>query len=170
MTVYAETNYQGRSLVIKEQNADFYNDNFNGKHPESIRIAGKCRWLLYTSSNFEGSSFIVQPGKKYPTPYQWGHSDVRINSAHALPPQGMRATAIFANTDFNRQMVVIEKSNPDLASLGFPAYSDSSYNVTRGKWTIYEYDNYQGHNVTTSKSFKVVSAAMMGSIGSVKRL
>ena len=170
LTVYAEANYEGRSLVVKEQNADFYNDNFNHMYPESLKITGKCHWLLYTSSNFEGSSFIVQPSKPYPTPYEWGHSDVSINSARALPPRGTRAIAIFANTQFNHQMVVIKKSNPDLASLGFPAYSDSSYIVTGGKWTLYEYDNYQGRNVTTSRSFKVVSEATIGSIGSVKRL
>lgn len=109
----------------------------------------------------------MQPGKAYPTPYEWGHSDVSINSARALPPQGTRAIAIFETGDFNHHMVVVRKSNADLTSLGL--YSGASYIVTGGRWTLYENANYQGRNLTTTASFKVSSSAMIDSIGSVKR-
>ena len=160
LTVYAEVNYQGRSLVIREQNANFKNDNFDSKHPESLKIAGKCPWVLYKDANFEGPSFIVMPGKKYPTSYEWGHSDISIGSARALPPKGTRAIVLFESSHFNRQMVVLKKSTPDLTSLDFYPDHALSYVVTGGRWTLYEDPNYKGKNVTCST--KVMSEASIG--------
>ena len=87
LLAYDHANYGGRSLLIKQQNANFGNDYFNDRL-ESAIIQGNCQWLLYRDHLFLGNSHLLSPGY-YPSAVSWGGVGNHITSARALPPRGM---------------------------------------------------------------------------------
>ena len=90
LIAYDNSNFGGRSLLIRQQNAHFSNDYFNDRMDSAI-VQGRCQWLLYQHSNFRGRRYIVDPGR-YPSPANWGGSANYISSARALPPRGIVCT------------------------------------------------------------------------------
>ena len=87
LTAYDESNFGGRSLLVKQQNANFVNDYFNDRI-ESLIIKGGCDWLLYEHRDFGGRSYLLDPGS-YQTAAKWGGRNNHISSARALPLKGM---------------------------------------------------------------------------------
>ena len=87
LLAYDHSNYYGRSLLVKQQNANFGNDYFNDR-VESAIIQGNCQWLLYRDHLFLGRSHLLNPGY-YPSAVNWGGSGNHITSARALPPAGI---------------------------------------------------------------------------------
>lgn len=145
--VYDHPNFGGRSLVIRQQNADFSNDWFNNR-VESAVITGSCDWLFYDHSNFgrqiHGTSayYILSPGS-YNSAASWGGPGNHISSARALPPNGTIAIALFEHWSFRGRMTVLYGSSSHLPSIEFDNQI-SNVIVFGGTWRLYEHTNYQG--------------------------
>lgn len=145
MTVYDHTNYGGRSLLIKQQNANFGNDYFHDR-VESATVRGNCRWLLYEHGNFGGQTYILS-AIDYASYHSWGGTGNRFSSARALPPPGTVAIALFQHPNYNGRMVVLYRSNHNLSSVDF-GDTLSSFIVIGGSWTIFYHPNYYGTSGT----------------------
>ncbi len=144
--MYDHGNYGGRSLLIKQQNADFGNDYYHDR-AESAQVKGPCRWLLYEHSNFIGQAHLIYP-KYYSTSVGWGGYGNRISSARALPPPGTDAIALFQHGGFQGRMLVLYGSDPDLRSMSELNDQLSSFIITGGRWTLYEDTHYHGRRAT----------------------
>ena len=149
MRLYDHDNYGGRSLLLKQQNANFNNDYFSDRS-ESAKVYGNCKWLLYEHHDFNpqsvGQTRILSPGN-YPSSLSWGGNGNRISSARVLPPQGTDAIVLFQHSNFQGRMLVLYGSSNHLTSLDFND-AVSSFIITGGHWTLYEHDNYQGRHAT----------------------
>ena len=165
MRAYDQGSYQGRSLLIRQQNANFKNDYFNDR-VESIRINGKCQWLLYQHINFEGQSYILRPGS-YSTPSNWGGTGNRISSARALPPKGTKAIVLFQHINYRGRMLVLYGSNSDLPVIDFNDKL-SSFIIIGGHWTLYEHTKYQGRSVSLGPGKYTSPTALSGAGGNDK--
>lgn len=139
--VYDGTNYGGRSLLLRQQNAKIANDNFNDR-TESAKIFGTCSWIFYKHSDFKGESYILTPGN-YPSPSSWGGQANSITSARALPPAGTKAIILFQNSDFEGRMLVLYRSQSSLPFLNFNDKT-SSIIITGGSWTVYNHSDFKG--------------------------
>ena len=142
--MYDQSNYQGRSLLIKQQNADFGNDYFNDR-VESARVEGTCRWLLYENTNFLGQEALIN-ANNYDSPLSWGGSGNRVSSARALPPAGTEAIVLFQHTNFQGRMLVLYDSHSNLHDIDFHDHSSSI--VTGGNWRLFLHTLYRGSSAT----------------------
>ncbi|MCG8621019.1 MAG: beta/gamma crystallin family protein [Proteobacteria bacterium] len=127
--MYDQIDDQGRSLLIKQQNADFRNDYFNDR-VESARVEGTCRWLLYQDVNFLGQESLIN-AYSYDSPLSWGGSGNRVSSARALPPAGTVAIVLFQHTNFRGRMLVLYDLHASLPDIDFNDHL-SSFIVTGG--------------------------------------
>ena len=143
LIVYDHGNYQGRSLLIKQQNADFRNDYFNDR-VESARVEGSCRWLLYEHTNFVGQTAFIY-AHNYNSYISWGGSGNRVSSARALPPAGTDAIVLFQHTNFQGRMLVLYGSHHNLPAIDFNDQL-SSFIVTGGNWRLYQHTWYGGNS------------------------
>ena len=143
--MYDHGNYQGRSLLIKQQNADFRNDYFNDR-VESARVEGNCRWLLYEHIDFEGQAALIN-AHNYNSYISWGGSGNRISSARALPPAGTEAIVLFQHVNFRGRMLVLYNSHYNLPAIDFNDQL-SSFIVTGGSWRLYQHSQYSGSRAT----------------------
>ena len=144
--MYDHGNYGGRSLLIKQQNADFGNDYYHDR-AESAQVQGQCRWLLYQHSDFHGQAHLIV-SQNYPSSIGWGGNGNRISSARALPPPGTDAIALFQHSHFTGRMLVLYASDPDLRSMTDFNDQLSSFIITGGHWTFYEHTDYHGRSST----------------------
>lgn len=128
-----------------EQNAIFGNDNFNDR-TESIKISGPCQWLLYEHENFQGRSYIVNPGN-YPSSNNWGGPGSSISSARALPAPGTKAIALFDDDEFRGRMALSYSTRSSLPGIDFNDRT-SSFIITGGSWTLYSGTAFRGGSVT----------------------
>ena len=167
--VYDHTNYAGRSLLIKQQNAHFNNDYLNDR-VESAIVQGDCVWLLYQDPHFLGQSHIVNPGY-YPSSIGWGENGNHISSARALPSEGTVAIALFQHDHFQGRMLVLYASNSHLPSLDFNDQI-TSFIITGGRWTLYQHSSYGGRSATFGLGQYPTAPSSVGNdqISSVKRL
>ena len=145
MTLYDHGNYDGRQLLIKQQNADFGNDYYHDR-AESAQVEGYCRWLLYEHALFVGHAHLIS-AHDYPSSVGWGGSGNRISSARALPPPGTEAVALFQHGHFTGRMLVLYASDPNLPLIDFNDQV-SSFIITGGSWTFYEHTDYGGSYCT----------------------
>jgi hypothetical protein len=139
--VYDHSNYKGRSLLIKQQNADFRNDYFNDR-VESAKVKGTCKWLLYQHINFDGQAVLID-ARNYPSYINWEGSGNRVSSARALPPDGTEAIVLFQHSNFRGRMLVLDKSHPNLPAIDFNDQL-SSFIITGGRWKLYQHTMYRG--------------------------
>jgi hypothetical protein len=144
--LYDHGNYGGRSLLIKQQNADFGNDYYHDR-AESAQVQGQCRWLLYQNSDFNGQAHLIL-AQNYPSSIRWGGNGNRISSARALPPPGTEAIALFQHGQFRGRMLVLYASDPDLRSMTDFNDQLSSFIITGGRWTFYDHTDYSGRSST----------------------
>ena len=152
---YDNSNYEGRSLLIRQQNARFINDDFNDR-VESIKISGSCQWIIYESDNYLATSYILDPGN-HPSPSSWGGFGNRISSARALPPPGTTAIALFQYDKFWGRMLVRYDSSKSLIPLDFNDKLNS-FIITGGRWTLYADVDYTGKSVTYGPGQYTVSS------------
>ena len=146
---------------MRQQNANFKNDYFNDRI-ESVRVYGKCQWILYQHINFEGQSYILNP-RSYSTPSYWGGTGNRISSARALPPKGTKAIVLFQHINYRGRMLVLYGSNSNLPAIDFNDQL-SSFIIIGGHWTLYEHTKYQGKSVSLGPG-KYNSATALGGAG-----
>ena len=142
MTVYDNSNFRGRSLLILQQNAGFRNDYFNDR-VDSLKISGSCDWILYKDDDFLGTSYLYEPGD-YST--LAGVSNV-ISSARALPPSGTVAILLYQHSDFRGRQLALSNSETSLVSRDFNDQI-SSFIITGGSWTLYRHTNFNGQSAT----------------------
>ena len=161
LRAYDRSYYRGRSLLLRQQNANFQNDYFNNRI-ESMRVYGQCQWLLYQSINFKGQSYIVSPGS-YSSPSRWGGSGNRISSARALPAKGTKAIVLFQYPYYRGRMLVLYGSNSNLLAINFDNQL-SSLIITGGHWALYEHSSYRGKSVILGPG-KYTSASALGGAG-----
>ena len=147
---------------MRQQNANFRNDYFNNRI-ESVKVHGKCQWLLYQSTNYDGKSYIVSPGQSYSSPSRWGGRGDRLSSARALPAKGTKAIVLFQHTNYRGRMLVLYGSNPNLPAIDFNDQL-SSFIITGGRWTLYEHTGHQGKSVTLGPG-QYTSASALGGAG-----
>ena len=167
--VYDHENYNGRALVISQQNAQFQNDFFNDR-VESIRLEGNCRWLFYEHDNFVGQVHLLHVNY-YASAPTWGGSANQITSARVLPPASTMAIILFQHDNYQGRMVVLNSSDPHLPNIDFSDHI-SSIIVTGGSWTLFENSNYQGRQtpLSTGEYPNIHSLHVGGdSISSVRR-
>ena len=145
LRVYDHSNYHGRSMLIKQQNADFRNDYFNDR-VESAKVEGNCRWLLYEHTNFRGQTSLIN-AYNYRSYLSWGGSGNRISSARALPPAGTEAIVLFQHSNFQGRMLVLYDSHVNLPAIDFNDHL-SSFIVTGGRWSLYQHTWYYGRSAT----------------------
>ena len=169
LIAYDHTNYGGRSLLIKQQNADFKNDYFNDR-VESIKVEGSCRWLLYEHSQFTGQTSMIY-AHNYRSYVSWGGSGNRISSARALPPAGTVAIVLFQHPNFQGRMLVLYGSHSNLPSIDFNDHL-SSFIVTGGRWTLYQHSQYGGNSATYTAGEYATMPSNFGNdqLSSVKKL
>ena len=118
LLLYDYPSYGGRSLLIKEQNANFVTDNYNDR-VQSLVVQGECPWLMYEHINFNGvttnnyvifnsDSFFIHP-QNYSHSTEWGGHGNQILSARALPPNSpdLEAIALFEHPNYGGRMVVL---------------------------------------------------------------
>ena len=170
LRAYDHSNYKGRSLLIRQQNADLRNDYFNDR-VESLKISGSCQWLVYQHINFLGNSVILNP-RNYRSASNWKGSGNRISSARALPPPGTKAIVLFQHTKYKGRMLVLYGSNDNLPAIDFNDQL-SSFIITGGCWTLYEHTKYQGRHATFGPGqFSIASLGASGgndAISSVRK-
>ena len=130
---------------MRQQNADVRNDYFNDRI-ESMKVYGNCQWLLYQNINFEGQSYILNPGN-YPSPKNWGGIANHISSARALPRKGKQAIVLFQHSNYRGRMLVLEGTTNNLPAIDFNDQL-SSFIITGGSWTIFEHINCKGKHAT----------------------
>ena len=147
--VYEHANYQGCSLVIRHQNADFHNDFFDTQVGSMI-VRGNCRWLFYEHPNFLGSSHLIT-SPYYASAPNWGGSGDRLSSARPLPLAGVKAIVLFEHYDYTGRILTLYSSFNYLRLLYFDDIA-SSIIVIGGTWKIYERPDYQGLSQTLSLS------------------
>ena len=145
LTLYDRGNYQGRSLLIKQQIANFGHDYYHDR-AESARVIGNCKWLLYQHSNFAGEAHLIS-AQDYSTSVGWGGNGNRFSSARALPPAGKDAIVLFQHGHFKGRMLVLYASDPNLPLIEFNDQL-SSFIITGGRWTFYEHTDYSGRSST----------------------
>ena len=145
LTLYDHGNYGGRSLLIKQQNANFGNDYYHDT-AESARVQGQCRWLLYQNSNFAGQAHLIE-AQDYPSSIGWEGNGNRISSARALPPPGTVAIVLFQHSRFTGRMLVLYASDSNLSLVDFNDQL-SSFIITGGRWTFCEHTGYRGTSST----------------------
>ena len=168
LKTYDQKYYQGRSLLIRQQNANFNNDYFNDRI-ESARVYGKCQWLLYQHSNFGGKYYILNPGYSYSKPSKWGGSGNRISSARALPPKGTKAIVLFQHNQYSGRMLVLYASNSNLPAIDFNDQL-SSFIITGGRWALYEHTKYQGKSVVLGPGMYTSASTALGGAGGNDRI
>ena len=161
LRAYDRSSYRGRSLLLRQQNANFQNDYFNDR-VESVKVYGKCQWLIYQHVNFEGQSYIVNPGS-HSSASRWGGSGNRISSARALPATETKAIVLFQHTNYCGRMLVLYGSNSNLPAIDFNDQL-SSFIIIGGHWALYEHTSYQGKSVTLGPG-KYTSASALGGAG-----
>ena len=142
--VYDRANYGGRSLLIRQQNADLNLDFFDNR-VESIKIYGTCDFILYEHPRFEGRSYVLRPGNYYSS-HAWGDSGNSISSARALPPRGTTAISLFQHPNFRGRMAVLYNSDRFLRYIDFDDHLSSAI-VTGGTWSVYDHPYYTGASV-----------------------
>ena len=145
LRAYDKTFYRGRMLLLKQQNANFLNDYYNDR-VESVKVLGRCQWILYQHINFLGTSYILKPGR-YPYPKRWGGVRNQISSARALPPKGKVAIVLFQHSYYRGRMLTLYTSNRNFLKLNFNDKM-SSFIITGGRWTLYKHINYRGVRMT----------------------
>ena len=146
LRVYDHSNYGGRSLLVKQQNAKFENDYFNNRI-ESAKVHGNCKWLLYQGDNFNGGqTHLLNPGN-YPSSIGWGGNGNLISSVRALPPQGTDAIVLFQHSNFQGRMLVLYETTRYFPNLEFNDQL-SSFIITGGRWTLYQHGDYLGTSAT----------------------
>lgn len=139
--VYLHPNYNGRSLSIRHQNADFRN-NFLDDSVDSIQIYGNCRWLFYSDYNFQGDVHYL-PLSNFSSAPSWGGPGDQISSARVLPPTGTRAIALFDLKRYAGRMVILYQSCDDLNKFTFSNRA-SSFIILGGSWKLYRDKNFAG--------------------------
>ncbi len=139
---YPHPNFGGRSLSIRQQNADFRNDLFTNI-VDSIKIKGKCRWLFYSSPNFLGETHFLALFNYSSSP-SWGGPGDHLSSARVLPPAGTRAIALFDLNYYAGRMLVLYQSCSDLEDFAFNEQV-SSYIIIGGSWKLYLDKNFVGN-------------------------
>ena len=144
--IFTETHKRGRGLLLSQQNADFRNDNFNGK-VKSIVIMGACSWSFYLHVNFQGNSFILDPNA-----YDF-RSGVMISSARALPPRDKSALALFEGLDYTGRMLVLYQTERE-SIYNHHDFNDKAHSaVITGSpsWTLYFHGKFKGKSVTLQR-------------------
>ena len=146
ITLYESENYRGRSLVVREQNAQMSVDNFQDI-ASSAKVKGGCCWILYEHPDFDGRSYIVDPGN-YPSSQSWGGPGNQLSSLRVLPPRGTSAIVLFEHPNFNGRMVVFYGSHSNLVNQAFNDKTSSFIITGTNSWTLYEHSDYMGNSRT----------------------
>lgn len=139
--VYEQPNFQGRSVLIQQQNANLDN-NFFDDRTDSIFIIGQCDWIFYQCQDFIGRAHVLKSGN-YASPPSWGGKGHEITSARALPEKGTTAISLFEHVNYRGRMLILYDSEPDMRFYEFDN-EVSSVIITGGSWTLYEQSEYTG--------------------------
>lgn len=142
VTLYENENFGGRSLVVREQNAQLSIDNFQDI-ASSAKVKGGCCWIMYKDQGFGGQSHIVDPGD-YRSAQSWGGPGNQLDSLRVLPPRGTSAIVLFEHSNFNGRMVVFYSSHPNLVNQVFNDKTSSLIITGTRSWTLYEHSDYMG--------------------------
>jgi len=144
--LYDEPDQGGRVLVVREQNADLVNDDFDNA-VKSITVFGPCKWLLYRFPDFQGTVDIYEEGGHNVAPT--AGSQATLSSLRALPPGGTIAIALFDDVHYKGRMeIVCEETNAQ--SLQDQDFDDSAKSAIsiEGKWGLYADIDFTGDSDT----------------------
>lgn len=136
LRAYGRRNLHDRSLLIQQQNANFVNDYFKDR-TELLRIYVRCQWLVYQHSNFEGQSFILNPGR-YHSASKWGERGNHITLARALTSSRHKSNSPLQHSNYKGHMLVLSGSNSNLPAIDLNNQL-SSFIITGGHWTLFEH-------------------------------
>jgi len=144
--LYDELNQGGRILVVREQNADLVNDDFDDA-VRSFRVFGPCKWVLYPDSDFQGTAHIYEEGA-HNVPLTSG-SQPTLSSLRALPPDGTIAIALFDDVHYKGRMEIVcgETNTQSLQDQDFDDSAKSAISI-EGKWGLYADIDFTGDSDT----------------------
>jgi len=153
LTLYEHSNREGQQLELTANDPTLVdNDNWNNQ-ASSIRVTGPCQWILYAAANYadSGSSSVVGPGT---TDYEFGYGANKfglpndaLTSVRCLPADNTTNIVLFQHDYYRGRMLVLSRSNPDLADDSFDN-DVTSIIITGGTWQLHSRFNYQGNSVT----------------------
>ena len=119
----------------------------------SIRVTGPCQWILYTDANYadSSSSSVIGPGTRdYEAGYGtngFGLPNDALTSVRCLPAYNTTSLVLFQHHYYRGRMLVLSRSNPDLADVSFDN-DVTSVIITGGTWQLHSRFNYQGNTIT----------------------
>jgi len=151
LTLYDSGDLSGQPLV-QITNDSIGNSSWSDT-VSSIQVNGGCQWILYAAANYAdfGSSSVVGPGT---TDYEFGYgankfglpNDV-LTSVRCLPADNTTNIVLFQHHYYRGRMLVLSRSNPDLADVSFDN-DVTSIIITGGTWQLHFRFNYQGNTIT----------------------
>ena len=134
LILYENGDHSGQQLVRTTSDPTLVNDGWNDR-VSAIRVTGRCQWILYQDSNYDGTSSVIGPGDQNYHHTIFGIPNDELSSVRCLPPSNFRAIALFQHALYGGiDMRVLCSSSQNL--VGFDN-TVSSFIINMGVW-----DNY----------------------------
>jgi len=153
LTLYQRRNRGGQSLVLTADDSSLADNGIWNDEASSIQVTGPCQWILYTDANYadSSSSSVVGPGTRdYEAGYgtnRFGIPNDALTSVRCLPAYNTTSLVLFQHHYYRGRMLVLSRSNPDLADVSFDN-DVTSVIITGGTWQLHSRFNYQGSTIT----------------------
>ena len=146
---YSEPEGKGQSFLMRQQNADLRNNDFNGPI-KSMEINGTCKWIFYTRNNFEGTSFILDT-----MIYDISEQEISLSSVRALPPDDQSALALFEGPNYTGRMLVLYQTEKDTlySHHNFNNRAQSAIITGTTLWTFFFHGEFKGDQVTLQHGY-----------------
>ena len=167
--VFSEPRRAGHILLLRQQKADFRNDNFNDR-VNSIEVKGTCKWIFYTHMNFQGPLIVLGP-RVYNSPSEFEKEGGILSSARALPPDTRSALVLFEGLHFTGRMVVVYQSEPTAIYRlhNFNDRAQSAIITGTPSWTLFFHGEYRGEETTLRRGYyPTLPDSVTGEVSSVR--
>ena len=148
LVFYDGNDFRGRSFVVRDSVADFFNYGFNDR-ASSATVRGGA-WQVCSDANFRGRCVTLTPGD-YPSLAAVGMQD-RISSARPTgPTQAAGAPrariVLYEGNAFGGRGVTVEGEVVNFEQIGFNDRASSAI-VDEGTWQLCEHAEFRGSCVT----------------------
>ena len=153
ITVFADSNFRGKSATIRQQVSDLETLGLNDRI-SSIRVAPGEYWEVCENVNFKGRCVVVSGAESQLVPGEWDNiisSIRRVATGDVVPPTpGSEPLLVLHDKiSFGGNPMPFSSQSTNLADFSNRA---QSVTITRGTWQFCDGANFTGECITLNKS------------------
>lgn len=145
LTIYDGSIGTPHSLTLTTSDSSLVDNGWNDR-ASSAAVSGGCHWILYEHINYDGTSVVILPGRRYTfSGSQAVFPNNALNAVYCLPSEEAPAIVLFQHDYYRGPRQVLTSSTSNLGN-----FNDivTSFVIPCGVWQLYTHENYMGSSVT----------------------